>query len=688
MKIRKVIVALVVATVFLRVAYAEIEKVGDYTWQYFIKDGKAWIGSQVVNTAAISPKPIGEVTVPSELGGYEVFRIDDYAFYGCDEMTTLIIPDGVRQMGVSVCRQCAALKEMNLPSLLEWIPENAFRACSSLTEVRLPPSVIGIDDNSPFGDCTSLTNVVIPESVRYIGDNAFLACHSLKELVVPSSVTNIGKYAFSYCDHLKCLTLPFVGSSRGNSESPESVFGHIFGLSKSEGLIKVEQTYANGETVSHYIPSSLKRVVITDEKVLGEGAFENCSNLTSIVIGNSVTNIAKGVFSGCSRLESLSLPFIGSERGNTGVKEAVLGHVFGTVAVADMVRIRQSLALDSSEWATNYFPSSLTSIIVTDETVVGYGAFFACDMLTNVTLNCGISSIGGYAFRNCTGLKKVVIPEGVKKLDIASFRGCGLEHVLVSLSVTTMEDWVFEGCQSLKVAYVPRRFKDKLMQNVFANCADDVQIVYYDENMRFLYETLQTENASSTSIVAVCTNACRVSFEWKSSCEPLVKGTPYDYLSFEIDGVSQNFICGETDWTAMSYTVVGEGEHTFRWIYRKDAEDFAGEDCGWVRHAVVAPLITLSFDGGDATDGEVPAPMSFYADQDSKLPDSGTLAFANHSFAGWSDGAVVYAAGEISPYLKAEQKLTAIWTENRLSAPVIKAPETYEAKSTTVTIEA
>ena len=46
-------------------AFAETERVGDYTWQYFVRDGKAWIGSQQTEVAAIFPKPVGEVTVPS-----------------------------------------------------------------------------------------------------------------------------------------------------------------------------------------------------------------------------------------------------------------------------------------------------------------------------------------------------------------------------------------------------------------------------------------------------------------------------------------------------------------------------------------------------------------------------------------------------------------------------------------------
>ena len=258
----------------------------------------------------------------------------------------------------------------------------------------------------------------------------------------------------------------------------------------------------------------------------------------------------------------------------------------------------------------------------------------------------------------------------------------------------------FRDCTSLHLAYIPRWFKGRLPESTFQNCAPDLQVIYYDENMKFFDETLTAEDNSSTNLVAVCTNDCRVSFKWKCSCEPMIKGNPYDYLSFEIDGVRQDFICGETDWQTKSYEVPSDGEHVFRWTYQKDEEGSAGEDCGWVKQVVVAPRVTLSFDGGEATDGVPPAAMSFYADDESAvLPSCGTLSLAKHSFAGWNDGVDTYTAGTVvasttlpeaaaaaqgaTPY-----QLTAMWTANTLSAPVITAPETYEADSAMVTITA
>ena len=192
---------------------------------------------------------------------------------------------------------------------------------------------------------------------------------------------------------------------------------------------------------------------------------------------------------------------------------------------------------------------------------------------------------------------------------------------------------------------------------------------------------------ASAWVETVVTNAFRVSFDWKSSCEPLTKGRPYDYLAFWVDGVQQDFICGETGWTNMTFYVTGEGEHHLRWTYQKDERDSAGEDCAWLANVSVVPSVTVEVDGGRATVGSGPEPMTAYADESIVLPGQGTLAWPKHTFLGWSDGATLYGSGDPYPCGGA-LLLTAQWAVNTLSAPVIMVPATYEADSVMVTITA
>ena len=212
--------------------------------------------------------------------------------------------------------------------------------------------------------------------------------------------------------------------------------------------------------------------------------------------------------------------------------------------------------------------------------------------------------------------------------------------------------------------------------------------------------TFTAVDEASAWVETIVTNACRVSFDWKCSCEPLVKGRPYDYLAFAVDGDRTGFICGETGWTNATVHVTGDGEHRLRWTFTRDDEGSSGDDCAWLANVKVVPSVTLVFAGGGATAGTVPEAMVFYADDgNALLPGCGTLAWPKHTFTGWSDGVNTYEAGTVAanvvfangaaavagrpPYL-----LTAVWSANTFAAPVITAPATYEAESCTVTISA
>ena len=135
------------------------------------------------------------------------------------------------------------------------------------------------------------------KTVMSIGSFAFSGCSGLTEVTIPNSVTNIGDSAFYGCSGLEVITLPFVGARRGNSGSSDSGFGYIFGTSSYSGGTGTQQYYSsNGWYTYYYIPSNLRKVVITDETVLGHGAFYNCSGLTSVTIPRRVTHIGGSVF--------------------------------------------------------------------------------------------------------------------------------------------------------------------------------------------------------------------------------------------------------------------------------------------------------------------------------------------------------------------------------------------------------
>ena len=132
----------------------------------------------------------------------ETYEIYQYAFYNCDRLTSVVIPDSVTSIGNQAFYGCGSLISVVTPDSVTSIGEEAFCACDSLTSVVIPDSVTSIG-YSAFAGCTGLTSVVIGDSVTSIGEEAFSSCFSLTSVVIPDSVTSIGRYAFSSCYRLE-----------------------------------------------------------------------------------------------------------------------------------------------------------------------------------------------------------------------------------------------------------------------------------------------------------------------------------------------------------------------------------------------------------------------------------------------------------------------------------------------------
>lgn len=134
--------------------------------------------------------------------------IATWAFWGCNQITEVVIPDSVKYMNL-VFKECSSLKSVTLPKGLTKIGGGLFSECTALESITFPEGVTVIEEGALMR--CGFKIITLPEGLTTLEDSAFKNCTSLVSISIPNSVTSIGKYAFESCTALK--TIYFSGTS-------------------------------------------------------------------------------------------------------------------------------------------------------------------------------------------------------------------------------------------------------------------------------------------------------------------------------------------------------------------------------------------------------------------------------------------------------------------------------------------
>ena len=185
-------------------------------------------------------------------------------------------------------------------------------------------------------------------------------------------------------------------------------------------------TGANPAKGNLAIPSSLDEYPVTR---IADDAFQDCSDLTSITIPDSVTYIEEQAFVGCTGLTNIH------------------------ASMGNSVYTSKAGALFTKDEKTLYcYPAGKTGVYFIPDGVTNIGdcAFSSCSGLTGVTIPDSVTRIGGVAFANCSGLKNMTIPNSVTSIGPWAFYNCsGLKNLTIPDSVTSIANWAFVRCSGL-----------------------------------------------------------------------------------------------------------------------------------------------------------------------------------------------------------------------------------------------
>ena len=326
---------------------------------------------------------------------------------------------------------------------------------------------------SAFYMCRDITNIVIPNSVTSISDSAFFECFNLTNVNIPNSVTSIGNQAFYSCSGII-----------GNLNIPNSVI--TIGASAFHSCNRL-----TGLNIGNSVTT------------IGDYAFASCSRLTSVTLPNSVTSIGSRAFSSCIGLASVTVPnsvtsigfdafrlvkniiYHGSASGSPWGALMLNGYEEGDLIYSDNTKTHiiscrasaTSVTIPNSVTSIGDYAfaqcSNLTSIDIPNSVrQIGDYAFESCSSLTgNITLPNHITNIGEYQFGYCENLTGVTIPNSVTRISFSAFTGCTLlSNVNIPSSVTYIGHNAFLGCSSITNIDIPNSVT-YIGSNAFRGCS-------------------------------------------------------------------------------------------------------------------------------------------------------------------------------------------------------------------------
>lgn len=394
----------------------------------------------------LNDQEITELVIPDG-----VTEIKDYAFYFCTEFTSVTIPDCVTSIGNYAFGYCSKMTSITIGESVTSIGAGAITDCRSLTTVKIPDSVVDLGDGV-FQRCKSLTSVIIGNSVKRLGTFLFYSCDKMKSVTIGNSVTDIVSNSFSYCTGLLTLTIP-----RSVSYIDRLAFDDCYRLTSidvvSDNPYFDSRNNCNAiiQTSTNTLVKGCKNTVIPNTvEVIGDAAFTQVS-VDSMPIPNSVKKIGWIAFWLCSSLKKIHLP-----SSVTFIEHSAFN---GCTGVTSMTVDPDNPVYDSRdscnaiiETASNkLIYGCQNSVIPKSVKIIGKSAFEDIYGLTSVELGDSVTSIEMNAFHECRNLTRITLGKSLKTISGHAFNWCDkLESITLPATLTSIGEYGFYYCPNLK----------------------------------------------------------------------------------------------------------------------------------------------------------------------------------------------------------------------------------------------
>lgn len=317
-----------------------------------------------------------ELTIPQTYRNLPVKGIFDRAFYDCDGLTRVVIPDHITELGYGIFENCDRLERAVIGKGVQTLPSTTFADCKNLYSVTLGSNLENIVVDA-FENCTRLVEVYnasrIPLSIgdKNYGKVAYYAKDVYTDLSEKSKLVTNREGFLLHSDGQTISVIAYLGTS-SSIKMPEKatiINAYAFEATSTIQSVTVDKNIVTIGAYAFADCPNLQTVILNDKvENVNDYAFFNCDRLTEVIVGAPLQSIGKGAFANSDALEEIVVP------------------------------------------------NSVTAL--------GEEAFLQCKALKTVILGDGLTTLQEKTFQGCTALESVTISSGVTRICAKAFDGC------------------------------------------------------------------------------------------------------------------------------------------------------------------------------------------------------------------------------------------------------------------------
>ena len=439
------------------------------------------------------------ITVPTHVNGYLVTEISPYfgSSSAAELLVSITLPATLETIGMNAFSDCRHLKSITLPESLVSIGEGAFKLCTTLVEViNLSSLSLTVGDSthgsvalhaktvhqgesrlSYIDDYIFLSHEDINYLIGYKGTSielalpadyhgesyeihpyAFYALDTVSTVILSDGVTAIGKYAFNSCSALKGVTLGNSLTTIGERAFTLCLQLRLITIPSSVSTIHADAFLACGSDLTAYcrmaqqpvgwdasFADSVKTVHwITDPTFVCPDA--SSAYITYTYDDTTMSATVTSVFREGLVLKHVTIPSESNGYAVTAIKDS-----FSLNMLTESITLPPSLI---SIGQRAFEGRALTSIVIPDSvTTIGEYAFYNCSSLSSVTLSQNLTAIANSTFGGCTALKTLTLGPQIATIGSNAFQGCtALLSINIPASVTYIGYYAFKNCPALSIS--------------------------------------------------------------------------------------------------------------------------------------------------------------------------------------------------------------------------------------------